>query len=417
MGTIYKGEGLLKGRAIAVPLLFDSSGKVRPIWIIGLYAPAQHDLHSAFFAELNKWWKDNLDKQECFIVAGDLNSHLLDPILERSPLESSFKDDPSLRLFVELHKLEDTTRCEGRFKINAMYTHKAYASDLISRLDYHLTTDLQAVMQHQVMSVARIATPHRLIVTRHDLFALSKCWKSPVPVVTFPHPLHFNKKDQVRAALFRKEEQSWISELGPTYIRFLRGDFDPDSFTDEDEEAFLAQLADLCSNRARRIWTSNNTHHRKPWRSKEIGIILSQTTWISRAMEGLSLLLKDIDPSNPKTLSWQRRLSLQSRLEAHSLLPHLEASNWPDWSDSELELWWVKIKDERHRLRQQRDNCLKVLKEKSKKKKEGWLIREGIKNSRAFRRNRIWNAKEPDGEAVLDKAGNILVTAKLILAR
>lgn len=417
VGTIYKGEGNLKGRAIAVPLLFDSAGKVRPIWIIGLYAPAQHDLHPKFFEDLNKWWKDNLEKQECFIVAGDLNAHLLDPILERSSLENSFKNDLSFRNFVEEHHLEDTTRCMGAFDLDKLYTHKSYSSGLLTRLDYQLTTDLPAVLQHRVFNVARIATPHRLIVTRFDLFQLSKCWKSPVPAVTFPHPLHFNKKDQAKAKQFREEESKWIERQGNLYFDILKADPTLDTITDDQEEAFLAQLSDLCCTRARRIWANGGSFQRKPWRSKEVGIILSQITWINRAMEGLNLLIRDSDPLDSRKINWQKRESMFRRLTAHSLLPHLDATNWHQWSKTEAELWWSSVKNERQRLRQQRDQCVKDLKEKDKKKREGWLIREGIKNSRAFRRSRLWNAKDPDGEAVLDKAGNILVTAKLILQR
>lgn len=76
LGTIWKGDKNLKGRLILVPLVFEAEKNIKPVWIVGIYAPVRRDKQSKFWDEVTVVLAARINKAEKMIVVGDLNNRI-----------------------------------------------------------------------------------------------------------------------------------------------------------------------------------------------------------------------------------------------------------------------------------------------------------------------------------------------------
>lgn len=81
IGTIWRGDKELKGRLILVPLVFEADKNIKPVWIVGIYAPVRKDKQLEFWSGVTLVLTARVNKGEKMIVVGDLNNRILQTIL------------------------------------------------------------------------------------------------------------------------------------------------------------------------------------------------------------------------------------------------------------------------------------------------------------------------------------------------
>lgn len=414
LGTIRRGEDKLKGRAIIAPLLFDSAGQIQPIWVLGLYAPVFVIEHKDFFGALTIWLKTFIPKQACIIVAGDLNSHLLGPQLERRGEATHYRQDSTLADWASTWGLRDTTLVEGAFDLERHFTYRHHNSYTISRLDYQLTTDISAVLQHRVNNVDRIAGGHRLVSVRYDLFALSKCWKSPLNLVEYPLPIPFDRLNKAQVEEYINMENEWLQGLDTEL--WEKYDCDQSKYVDsseEDDKALISALTNICSAQARKIW--------KPWSTgkrfavnKEVGVNMGKLTWIRKAMRAMRTISDPVLASHPLP---PHQMKEMTTLLSTGPCADLNVANPSSISAPEKSKWFsdtIKKREETFATIKEEQKKMAL---EAKERRRSRLINTGFKNAAAFRRSRLFKRVDPDCEAVLSKDGTILVMAKLVIRR
>lgn len=76
IGTIWKGDKSLKGRLLLLPLVFEAEKSIKPVWIVGIYAPVRRDKQKKFWDEVTLVIAAKISKDEKMIVVGDLNNRI-----------------------------------------------------------------------------------------------------------------------------------------------------------------------------------------------------------------------------------------------------------------------------------------------------------------------------------------------------
>lgn len=104
-------------------------------------------------------------------------------------------------------------------------------------------------------------------------------------------------------------------------------------------------------------------------------------------------------------------------LKESPLLPHLGAEEWENWPEEQQLQWEALVRSERREIYKERKALQRKLKESRRNKLEELWADQGMKNASWFRRLRMGARKDPDGEAVWDKQGNLLTKPEEMSAR
>lgn len=332
--------------------------------------------------------------------------------MERMPNRQ--KEDPVLLDWLEKWELEDTARRDGDFNIMKHYTHRGGGT--FARLDYQATNSLDYVLEHKVVGAARIKTSHRMVVCKYDLWGLCKGRKTVENPFAYPMPMRIDRSDVGKVEKFRKEEEAWTNRLDPSlYLKAYDGNEEDLEYIWENQDTLLEKIGDLCVKKAREIWVESKTNRRNTKASKTLGVCIGLNTRIKRAMTALDCLLKykngQLEMNREQIKSFEKNLNSREGLE------DISANSWAEWSETQIKNWFELVKLKRKRIYEVIDEEERKVREKDKKKALNRYIGEGIANSRAFRRWRLFTPQEQEGAAVKMTDGEIAATAEKILWR
>lgn len=336
--------------------------------------------------------------------------------MERSNPTTQVKRDKSLKHFASKYHLEDTQKVNGVFSLGEAYTFRHWNGDVV-RLDYQLTTNLDKVVLHSTKSCARLGTNHRLVTVRYDIFGLLEAWKSELGNYEYPTPVHFDNSE-VALGLFKEEEERWSKSFDPTiWQALLDNDSAYDALIIQEQQDILDKFSLLCVDVARKIWPKSTNNKFKHKRSKVEGIALGKLTWVVKAIEGMADLTKERHPPLKPHTSAQIK-ALRAKLEDSELADKgLVVRDWSTFQSFDVEQWFQAAKEKRSDLRKELREIEKEKRAKMADKHRDFLLNQGMINSSAFRRRRLLERRDPDGEAILSKEGVILVTAEDIVNR
>lgn len=140
--------------------------------------------------------------------------------------------------------------------------------------------------------------------------------------------------------------------------------------------------------------------------------IIGKLTWIKRALRAVGVLRDTVTTHNPHKIN-----AAKICLRESPLLPYLGADEWELWTVDQQLQWEAIIRAERRKVWKDRKALQRRLKEKRRARLEELWADQGIKNTSFFRKLRAGSRKDPDGEAVWDKQGNLLTSPTDIRGR
>ena len=146
-----------------------------------------------------------------------------------------------------------------------------------------------------------------------------------------------------------------------------------------------------------------------------MGVLMGKITWVCRALVAMDLLLKN--ESGKLVLTGGRERTMEDIVKGHELLPLLGGQGWRCWSKLKRDGWFLRLKEERTECRSSLAAEEVAWKDREREKRYNAFIREGVNNSKAFHRMRLARSREPDGEAIKDEDGSILVLVDEIIQR
>lgn len=73
---MFRGEGSLKGRLIAIPVFFETVNVAKPLWVVGIYGPTDDREQYRFWEQVGEVMENVVKGGHC-VLAGDLNSRIL----------------------------------------------------------------------------------------------------------------------------------------------------------------------------------------------------------------------------------------------------------------------------------------------------------------------------------------------------
>lgn len=336
------------------------------------------------------------------------------PALERSNFNPSYDKDPTaFRDFVKATGLSDSRGVNGDFLLTRDHTYRHYDGST-SRLDYNFTSNGRATMSLETKPFNRISTGHRILTARHNIFELVRGWKSPLIPFVYPKPFSVNRIDKSEDEAFEKCEEEWLKSVDPVlYAEICSGAEDETTPSEEKQEAFLKILNKLLVEDAERIW-SHPSFQKGHKRSKEEGILIGKLTWIRRAINAAYSLRKNESDNKFDTFKIN---SLNKCISTSGLLSELTLKDWRNQSTSEQDAWLEEVKKARGILNRELLDVEIKHREERRDKAQSFFLREGAKNSKIFRRWRLREVCDPDGEAVLSSSDEILVAADLVMKR
>lgn len=409
--NVIRPAGALTGRVVMIATYMEASNP-RMLWIICSYAPVRMHEHDVFFGEMTKVWEDNIKKNDQVIVIGDLNAHLLGSKIERSaPNDTYDKESTALQNFVLKHGLIDSRALLGALLIRRDFTYTHYDGS-VARLDYHLTTSFESVLNFQTIDFNRIATNHRAIVVDLDLFRLTGGWKTIMKPHIYPTPINVTNSTAEQLSKFAEIEAKWLASFNrKLYVALANNQQDTDNYVIRKQQHFLKELANLCSKKARKIWEDNKPFTHKT--SKEKGILMGKITWLRRAYRGA----KELNKITGKALLSRRAKSLQARMKTSKWFPKLTIKNWSHLNITDKHKWMARIFEVYTTNTQALKETEKREREEAKEKRLNFFKEEGNPNTSKFRRWKLRLANDPDGEIVKSKSGEILIGESQIRKR
>lgn len=260
----------------------------------------------------------------------------------------------------------------------------------------------------------RISTGHRIVTARHNIFEMVKGWKSPLIPHCYPKPFDVNRQDKGGDEAFAKCEEEWLLNIDPQlYADICNGDSTDPSPSEKDQEVFLKYLHKLLVEDAEQIW-AHASFQRGHKRSKEEGIVVGKLTWIRRALKA-AYSLRENETSN--SFDTYKLKSLYKCISSSALLEEYTLSSWVNSNTAEQDSWISKVKDARKSFTKELYEIELRHRLERREKAENFFLREGARNSKIYRRWRLHEANDPDGEAVLSSTEEILVAANLVIKR
>lgn len=131
---------------------YESCEKPKPVWLVCIYAPVRTEEHEVFYRVLEKTWRKvvRIKPNDVVIAMGDLNGHILGPAIERTPYNPAYNKNPdALRNFLSKTGLKDLKSAKDDFNVYKDYTY-THHDGTRARLDYVLSTNIDATMSHKV---------------------------------------------------------------------------------------------------------------------------------------------------------------------------------------------------------------------------------------------------------------------------
>lgn len=245
-----------------------------------------------------------------------------------------------------------------------------------------------------------------------DLFRLTGGWKTVMKPHSYPTPINVTNSTAEQLAEFAEIEDQWISNLNKKlYVALVENHPDNDAFILSRQQQFIKSLANLCSKKARKVWSDNKPFIHKV--SKEKGILEGKITWLRRAYKGA----KELNMMTGKALSTRRAKSLQNRIKQSKWYPKLTVKNWSHLNASDRNKWMVRIKEVLVANTTVMREVEKRERDEAKERQLNFFTQEGSPNTGRFRRWKLRLASDPDGEVVKSKSGEILIGESQIRKR
>lgn len=310
------------------------------------------------------------------------------------------------------NKLADGRDFLGDFVLSRDFTYLHHDGST-ARLDYQLITSSESVLSFKTIDFNRIATNHRAIVMDINLFRFVGGWKTRMRPFCYPIPINITVSTAEKEAEFASAEQNWLSSVeNKLYVALVENKSITDGLVLQEQESFLKGLSKLCSKTASKIWNAEKgTYMHK--KSKVRGILEGKLTWLRRAHKGA----KELQYMKAPERRSRRGKSLLKRISTSKWFPELTITNWVNSEEHKKRRWRKKIIRKCITLNKELKEVCKQEREEQRVRSANFVSTEGARNTGKFRRWKLREVADPDGEAVKDKFGDILVSDKEIRHR
>lgn len=333
--------------------------------------------------------------------------------MERTTISAAHdKHGSAFRNFVMDNKLFDSRSLLGDFMLTRDFTYLHY-DGAVARLDYQLTSSIESVLTFNTIDFNRIATNHRAIVMEINLFRFVGGWKTRMKAFTYPIPINVITSTPEQDIEFTTAEKDWLLSVDhKLYVALVDSVPNTDGFVIQRQETFLKGLSKLCSKMASKIWCNvkGAAVHKK---SKIRGELEGKLTWLRRSLKGA----RELHHMNAHDRNSRRGKSLSSRLCTSKWFPELAVRNWHVLSEKLKRDWYRKIIRCMVPLYKELKKVCEMEREEQRIRSANFIETEGSKNTGRFRRWKLREVADPDGEAVRNKFGDILVGEKEIRHR
>jgi exonuclease III len=398
VGKRLQGEGVLEGRVVAVETFFTYKAEVKPLWIVGVYAPVEKGDQPAFYSALNFFLDGNI--KGALVIGGDFNGHMEEHNYAIRDYEVEAEDNPPfLREFVRVRNLADSYIVSaGGLEEN--YTFASKENRYKTRLDYAFVNKPEALLGHEVVYDSLFTSAHFPVIAKYDLSKLVGGKKVTYDFYQPSKAIMVDLREEEKIELYHLQLEEWRTTINnDTYVKATS--YTPDTGDDEWMEENLNGLIDLCTDalvtRAKKIWVKETPRHR-PFINKEIGIKLGHLAWLRRAGKQLAEAADKghfIDTGGD-VLAGNTELGIEGFQPVNLGNEDRRHEHYVALYKKRREIWLEIRKQER------------IWRKEKKKSWQTLIVREGKRNSALFRKLRFKKERIRDGELVLSKNNIIL---------
>lgn len=283
----------------------------------------------------------------------------------------------------------------------------------VARLDYQLTSSIESVLTFTTIDFNRVATNHRAIVMEVNLYRFVGGWKTRMKPFAYPLPINVTNSTPEQDKEFADAETTWLSSINnKLYVALVDNAPHTDPFVIREQEGFLKGLSKLCSKTACKIWATEKGAFRHK-KSKLRGELEGKITWLWRAHKAV----KELRYMSSAARNSRRGKSLLKRLSSSKWFSDLTVINWFSISEIKKKEWCKKVTKRSIALHKELKEVHKMEREQERTRSANFMETEAVKNTGKFRRWKLRELADPDGEAVKSKFGDILVNEREIRHR